>query len=386
MSNTLSAQAEHSSLWRRKLLPAIRWFFGFKPSPIPPETPQLSVTVIVPAYNEEASIAKTIESILAQTYKAESIVVVDDHSKDRTSEIALEYAATHPSIKVVRTHVNQGSKAMAQNYVLKDVTTDLFVTIDGDTTLDPDAIERTLHYFNRPNTLIVCGFVIPQKIKTFWERARFFEYLYGLSTIKPAQEHWGSIMVASGCFSIFRTKKIMEEFGGFKKRTIVEDMDLTWEVIEAGYEVYFASDAVCRPVEPATFKVTFDQLERWYRGFFQNIMIRGNLFRHSKRIAIAAYSYMIWSFFGALVIPVTALSLTGNLWVTLMVMAVVSLVFAGLPSFYQAWKFKMLKEALLSFPAFVFIPYVNLSIYLYAAWKELILRQKLTEWKKGHAS
>ncbi|MFM2374784.1 MAG: hypothetical protein RLZZ234_779, partial [Candidatus Parcubacteria bacterium] len=82
---------------------------------------QPTVTVLVPAYNEEASIAKTIESILAQTYPVAEIIVIDDHSSDRTSEIASSF----PGVVVVRTAKNQGTKAQAQNYVLHRITTEL---------------------------------------------------------------------------------------------------------------------------------------------------------------------------------------------------------------------------------------------------------------------
>ncbi len=361
-----------------------RWFFGFRPTPLPKTLPDLSVTVIVPAYNEEESIANTIESILEQTYPITHIIVVDDHSMDRTNEIASAYAARYPQVEVVRTHVNQKSKSMAQNYVLDRVKTDLFVTIDGDTMLHPEAIARTLPFFHSPKTIVVCGFVIPQKITTFWERARFIEYLYGLTIVKPAQDHWRTIMVASGCFSIFRTVPVREEFGGFKKRTIVEDMDLTWEVVAAGYDAYFAPDALCFPVEPATLKVMFSQLDRWYSGFFQCLKVRGNLFKHNKRIAIAAYGYMIWSFVGGLTIPWIGWAVTNNVWLTLLVVILSSLIFAGLPAFYKAHQLRMLRKAITSFPAFIFITYFNLAIYLYAGFMEVVMKRNLSSWTKGH--
>ena len=144
------------------------------------------VTVLVPAYNEEASIAETIKSIQAQTVPIKDILVIDDHSTDRTGEIARSLGA-----RVVRTDVNQGTKAQAQQYVISrgEVNTELVVTIDGDTILDSKAVEKTLPYFNNPKTASVCGFVIPAKIKTLWERGRFVEYMFGIALGKVAQNN-----------------------------------------------------------------------------------------------------------------------------------------------------------------------------------------------------
>lgn len=394
MTSNISPVAKTSDVqlsWGRrissKIIGAIRWFLGFRPTPFPQRIPQLSVTVIVPAYNEEASIARTIESILSQTHFVERIIVVDDCSSDSTNEIASDYSVRHPSVSVVRTDLNQGSKAMAQNYVLPSVETDLFVTIDGDTMLAPDAIEQTMVFFSEQNTAIVCGFVVPQKIKTFWERARFIEYLHTFSIMKPAQDHWGVLTVASGCFSVFRTHEVRDLLGGFKHRTLVEDMDLTLEAQEAGYRIAFANRALCFPVDPPTFRVMFDQLERWYRGFFQCIMVRGTpfqMFGQSKKMALTIYLYALWSLLSSLTVPLLGWYVTRNILGTVLAVFVSMILFVGIPVFIKAYKMGRLKEAIISFPAFLPLTYINVSIYAYAAWKEVIQRQHLNEWKKGH--
>jgi cellulose synthase/poly-beta-1,6-N-acetylglucosamine synthase-like glycosyltransferase len=200
----------------------LRWWLGMLPTEVVKYHPKhFSISVIIPAYNEEASIGDTVESIKNQSVPIDRIIVVDDHSSDSTGDVARSHGA-----EVVRTHVNQGTKAMAQNYVMNEIDTDLFVTIDGDTLLHEEAIERTLIYFNDPQVASVCGQVIPQKIGTLWERGRFIEYLFGISLFKEAQNRVGAVLVSSGCFSTFRTK-IIKEMGGFKQRTMAEDMDLT---------------------------------------------------------------------------------------------------------------------------------------------------------------
>src|SRR4051812_26030901 len=93
------------------------------------------LTVIVPAYNEVATVAETIASIQAQTTPPAEIVVVDDCSTDETAVVAAAAGAT-----VVRPPRNTGSKAGAQNFALDAVHTELVMAIDADTTLAPDAI------------------------------------------------------------------------------------------------------------------------------------------------------------------------------------------------------------------------------------------------------
>src|SRR6476661_1179757 len=97
------------------------------------------VTVLVPAYNEAASVADTIQSLLNQTVPPAEIIVIDDCSTDDTSEVARAAGAT-----VIRPPVNTGSKAGAQNYAMRYVKTEFTMAIDADTTVAPDSIERFL--------------------------------------------------------------------------------------------------------------------------------------------------------------------------------------------------------------------------------------------------
>src|SRR6266704_3055358 len=97
------------------------------------------VTVIVPAFNEAASVADTIRSLQAQTARPREIIVVDDCSTDGTGDAARALGVT-----VVRPPANTGSKAGAQTFALRYVRTPLTIAVDADTVLAVDAIERLL--------------------------------------------------------------------------------------------------------------------------------------------------------------------------------------------------------------------------------------------------
>src|SRR5437016_13518418 len=116
------------------------------------------VTVIVPAFNEAASVADTIRSLQAQTARPREIIVVDDCSTDGTGDVARALG-----VVVVRPPTNTGSKAGAQNFGLRSVRTPLTVAVDADTVLARDALECLLPAFSRPTVAAACGFVLPQR-------------------------------------------------------------------------------------------------------------------------------------------------------------------------------------------------------------------------------
>lgn len=356
-----------------------RWWLGMRSKlTSQPPSRKLSITVLIPAYNEERSIAGTMHSIRRQTVVPDHIIVVDDCSTDDTARIAREWGAT-----VLKTPRNQGTKAQAQNYALDHINTDLFVTVDADTRLEKDAIEKTLPYFNDPKTCAVCGFVVPQRISTLWERGRFVEYILGFVIFKGAQNHIGTVMVSSGCFSVFKTD-LVKEFGGFNERTSAEDMDLTWELLGAGYRVYYAPNAHCYPIEPPTRRIFINQIDRWYRGFLQNIAVRrGNIWKQ-KRLGFIVYGYLLEFAIAPVLLVWFAWYTTESVIGILAVTAAVSFIFVFVPVVMKGWQLGILKKVLTSFPCYFLVRAVNIGIFWRSIWREWILHEKLTVWHKGH--
>ena len=187
-----------------------------------------TVTVIVPAYNEEHGLPATLESLLRQTEPPDEIIVVDDCSLDRTREVALSYGVT-----CVTPPQNLGSKARAQNYALPMCTTDLVLPVDADTVLADDYVELIKQPFADDEVTIAAGCVLTRFTRTPTERGRAIEYLFGFHWHRPIQNKVNSPMVCSGCCSAFR-RETLAAAGGFPERTIVEDMDYTWTQQIAG--------------------------------------------------------------------------------------------------------------------------------------------------------
>jgi biofilm PGA synthesis N-glycosyltransferase PgaC len=337
-----------------------------------------NLTVIVPAYNEEETVAETVASIAAQTTPPAEILVVDDGSTDDTAAVARAAGAT-----VVAPPRNTGSKAGAQNFALDLVHTDLVMAIDADTTLAPDAIERLLKALDDPEVAAACGSVLPRRVRTIWERGRYVEYLFAFGFFKRVQDHYTKPLISSGCFSVYRIEEL-RALGGWPERTMAEDMDLTWSLYQAGRKVRFEHEAVCYPLEPHNFSFLSKQLRRWSHGFVQNVRLhwRGLLGTGYLRsmVVVAFWDAILASLAYLVILPVLAVLVSPVILLAYLVDAPVVLV----PVLVYAIRRGEARKALASFPGFFVLRLVNGGFMLAAMWRELVLRKPLLVYEKGH--
>lgn len=341
--------------------------------------PVVPVTVIVPAYNEAASIADTVQSLLAQSTVPAEIIVVDDCSSDGTGDVARALGVT-----VVRPPQNTGSKAGAQTFALGRVRTPFTVAVDADTILARDAIERLLGAFDDPGTAAACGTVLPRRVNTIWERGRYVEYLFAFTFYKEVQDQYGAPLISSGCLSMYRTD-ILRAAGGWSNRTLAEDMDLTWTLYQRGHGVRFVSEAVCYPIEPHDFTFMSAQLRRWSHGFVQNVRLhwRGVLDVPFLRfaVAVACWDALIAAVAYLVLLPLAAIALH-NPW--LLLGYVIDIPAIIVPLLVGAAPRGEVGRALANLPAFFVLRTVNAIFFLRAAWNELVRRRPLLVYEKGH--
>ena len=340
------------------------------------------LTVLVPAYNEAASVGDTIRSLHAQTVRIGEILVIDDCSTDETASVAAALGA-----RVVRPPRNTGSKAGAQNFALRLVRTEYTMAIDADTMLAPDAIERLLPVFvdaQGDQVAAACGFVVPRRVRTIWERGRYIEYLFAFGFYKPIQEFYGKPLIASGCFSAYRTS-MLRELGGWETRTVAEDMDLTWSLYERGLQVRFVPDAVCFPIEPHSYHFMHKQLRRWSHGFVQNVRLHWRPLLQvpylRSAVAVSMWDATIAAFAYLLLLPVLAIAF-GNPW--LLLGYVIDVPAVLVPVVVAASRRRELGRALISVPAFLILRTVNALFFLRAVWSEWVMKRPLLAFEKGH--
>lgn len=341
--------------------------------------PMAPVTVLIPAYNESASLADTILSIRMQSVPPYDILVIDDCSTDDTADVAHSLGAT-----VIRPPHNTGLKAGAQNYALQFVETPFVIAIDADTTLAADAIEKLIPAFIEPDVAAACGTVLPRRVRSVWERGRYIEYLFAFSFYKKLQEQYDAPLISSGCFSMYRTDTL-RTVGGWPTRTLAEDMDLTWSLYERGRAVRFIADAVSYPIEPHDYHFMAKQLRRWSHGFVQNVMLhrRGLLgipfLRHA--VAVAMWDALVAAVIYLFALPVLAIAFR-NPW--LLFGYVIDVPAVAIPVLYGAAQRGEFRKALASLPAFFVLRTVNAWHFLRAAFLELVLRRRFTTYEKGH--
>jgi biofilm PGA synthesis N-glycosyltransferase PgaC len=337
------------------------------------------LTVLVPAYNEGASLADTIRSLQAQTVRAAEVIVIDDFSADDTGAVARALGAT-----VMRPPANTGSKAGAQNFALPWVRTPFVMAIDADTTLSPDAIERLLEPFEDTDVAAACGFVIPRAVRTVWERGRYIEYLFAFTFYKQVQDYYEKPLIASGCFSAYRTE-VLRRHGGWATRTLAEDMDLTWSFYQSGHKVRFIPEAVCYPIEPHDFGFMRKQLKRWSHGFVQNVGLhwRGLLGVPYLRsaVAVSLWDATLAAVVYLMLLPVLAVALR-NPW--LLLGYAIDLPAILVPVVAGAARRGEVGRAIVSIPAFLILRTVNAIFFLRAVVFEWVLGRSFHVYEKGH--
>lgn len=340
------------------------------------------ITVIVPAYNEEESIAITLTSLSQQTTSPESIIVVDDFSTDRTGEIA----RTFPGVVVLRPPKNTGSKAGAQNFALPFIQSKYVSAVDADTSLEEKAIEKMVKFMDQsPTVAASCTFVLPKHIRTLWERGRFIEYLFSFVFFKRVQDWYGKPLICSGCFSVYKTSEL-KAAQGWSTRTLAEDMDLTWTFYENGKEVRFNKDVVCYPIEPESFRIMTKQLKRWSHGWFQNFKLHWKKIKRipvlREFVAMALSDALLGTVIWLIVAPILTIVYM-NPWVFFYAVAA-DAVFILIPAAWKGYQMKILRKVLGSLPAFFVLRLVNSYFFLGASIKELLLNKSFTTYEKGH--
>ena len=228
------------------------------------------ITILVAAYNEEANILSTLESISRQQYPGSlHVIVINDGSSDRTVEKVKSVQNKYPWLALLDIKKNAG-KANALNQALKLVSTRLTITIDGDSYLYANALTNLVQrYLSDPEqTVAVAGAVLVRNSrKNLVCKVQEWDYFSGISAVKRLQSLYHGTLVAQGAFSLYTTAAL-HEVGGWP-HCVGEDIVLTWAILRAGYRVGYAEDACLFTNAPETWIQFFKQRHRWSRGLME---------------------------------------------------------------------------------------------------------------------
>ena len=234
---------------------------------------QPSVTVLIPARNEEKVIGRLLKRMSELTYPKEKmqVIVIDDASKDRTSQIAESFSKKYNYIKVIHRNTLKGGKgkASALNEGLRHAKGEVIICFDADYYPQIDIIEKLVSRLSDPKVAVVQGKVVvinePENLIT---RLVALERVGGYCIGQKAREKLGLIPQFGGTAGGFK-RKIVEELGGLSEDTLAEDTDLTFKVFLAGYKVCYINEAESYEEAVNSFNSYWRQRVRWAVGHMQ---------------------------------------------------------------------------------------------------------------------
>lgn len=304
----------------------------------------LNVTVAIPVFNEVKVIVACIDSILKQTLKAYEIIVVNDQSTDKTLEklistyqlkpISPTFTAKIETTKIINVYesllipnlkvidkVHRG-KADALNAALNISRGDIFLTIDADSFLHHNAIERLVSAISRDNLVVGAGGTVKagngvsddilasdkgHLPKGFLPTIQWIEYATGFVW----RFGWGfinTLLLISGSFAAFRTD-VLRKCQGFDPDSITEDYEMVYRIHQyhlsnnLSYKLVTVPDALVYTLVPTTTLGLIKQRIRWFQGFLQT------LFRYRSLVFSPSYGVL-----GIFALPIKCIDALSPLW------------------------------------------------------------------------
>jgi len=250
---------------RAVIMAALAWTQSRRKRADPPQS-EPTVSVIIPAYNEERVIEASVRRVLASDYPALQVMVVDDGSKDTTSAVVAAAFGGDPRVTLL-TLVN-GGKAAALNRALEDATGDIVIALDADTQFEPETIRRLARWFADPRIGAVAGDARVGNRVNLVTRWQAVEYITAQNLERRALAGFDAITVVPGAVGAWR-RAALDAVGGYPEDTLAEDQDLTIAIQRAGWRVTYDPRAVAWTEAPETFRALAKQRYRWAFGTLQ---------------------------------------------------------------------------------------------------------------------
>ena len=239
-----------------------------RPAPEPHPDFCLPVSVLIPAYNEEEVIVQTVNAALASDYPAMEIIVVNDGSIDATGDLLDENFGANPRVKII--HQPNRGKPAALDRALSEVMSEIVVTIDADTSIEPRAISKLVRDFYDSRVGAVAGNVKVGNRNRWLTRWQALEYITSQNLEKRAFDLLNCIPVVPGAVGAWRMEAIRSA-GGFTAETVAEDTDLTIAIRRAGWRITYDEEAIGYTQAPETADALIKQRFRWTFGTLQSV-------------------------------------------------------------------------------------------------------------------
>lgn len=291
------------------------------------------VSILVPAYNEEVGVTSTVRSLLALEYPEKEIIVIDDGSKDRTSERMIEEFQMKQVPFAVRLHIEtaeiiatyqssifpyirlikkaNGGKADALNAGINLAAYPYFCAIDGDSILENDGLLKTMKpIIESDGQIIVVGGSVRIANGSTISRSKveaidlpkspvvlmqIVEYFRAFLIGRLALSHLNILLIISGAFGVFNKERVIQA-GGYNKNTVGEDMELIVRLHrllreeKSRQRIEYIPDPVCWTEAPESLGVLRSQRIRWQRGLFETLWSHRKMMMNPKYGSIGLFS------------------------------------------------------------------------------------------------
>ena len=276
------------------------------------------VAVLIPAYNEEKVIERTIRSALGSDYPNLRVIVIDDGSKDATLAVARRtFAREMQSGQVLILTKPNGGKAEALNFGLRHVRDDeeIFVGIDADTVIAPDAISHLVPHFLNPKVGAVAGNAKVGNRVNLWTRWQALEYITSQNFERRALNTMGAVSVVPGAIGAWRTAAI-REIGAYQTDTVAEDADLTMALLQRGFRVEYDDLSLAFTEAPVNANGLMRQRFRWSFGILQAVWKHRGAFARKGALGwVALPNIVIFQIILPIVSPLIDLMFAvGTIW------------------------------------------------------------------------
>jgi biofilm PGA synthesis N-glycosyltransferase PgaC len=229
------------------------------------------ISVLIPCFNEEENAEETITHALALDYPELEVIAINDGSGDGTADLLERLAALHPRLRVIHLAENQG-KAVALRTGALLARHEILVCIDGDALLDRHAAHWLVrHFVQKPGVAAVTGNPRIRNRSTILGRVQVGEFSCIVGTIKRAQKTFGRIFTVSGVITAFR-RSAVHQVDYWSTDALTEDIDITWKLYRAGWDVLFEPRALAWILMPETLRGLWKQRLRWATGGAQTML------------------------------------------------------------------------------------------------------------------
>jgi len=272
-----------------------------------------TVSIIVPSYNEEKVLRRTMRSMLELDYpcdKIEMIYVYESECTDKTEEIILEFAKKDPRIKPLRRTDKKAGKAAAANYGIQRASGEIIVSLDADHSLKIDALKRAVAWFQDPSVVCVKG-----RCRSMNKDASIIAKIAGVErdvverlTVYSSYRMRGFSFFGGG--QAFLRREIFDTLGLFDEETMTEDIDYSVKLHLIGREVVVDPRIESWEENPPKLTGWWHQRKRWARGWMQsarnhigNVVRSKNMGLFRKMDVVTHLAFSILSFILPIMIP-----------------------------------------------------------------------------------